>query len=92
MKTVALLLIRFYQLAISPLLAALVGPGGGCRFEPTCSRYCGEAIERFGFWRGGWLGAKRLCRCHPWGGQGFDPVPEAWPPVKKQENGEGNAP
>lgn len=84
MKTLALWLIRFYQWAISPLLSALVGPGGGCRFEPTCSRYCAEAIERFGFWRGGWLGAKRLCRCQPWGGHGFDPVPPEWP-AKKNE-------
>ncbi|MEI8233970.1 MAG: membrane protein insertion efficiency factor YidD [Verrucomicrobiota bacterium] len=68
-------LIRVYQIGVSPLLAAIAGPRGGCRFEPSCSRYCAEAVERFGIWRGGWLGLKRIARCHPWGGQGMDPVP-----------------
>jgi len=81
-KRLALALIRFYQLVFSPLLSALSGPGGGCRFEPSCSRYCAEAIERFGVWHGGWLGLKRLARCHPWGGSGYDPVPEEDPQRK----------
>jgi uncharacterized protein len=70
------LLIRGYQVCISPLLSALTGPNGGCRFHPTCSRYFMEAVETHGVSRGSWLGVKRLLRCHPWGGQGFDPVPE----------------
>ncbi len=46
-----------------------------CRYLPTCSEYARVAIEAYGPWRGGWLGVRRLARCHPWGGQGFDPVP-----------------
>jgi hypothetical protein len=70
------ILIRAYQLTLSPLLGALGGPNHGCRFHPTCSAYFLEAVERHGVWRGGWLGVKRLARCQPWGGQGNDPVPE----------------
>jgi hypothetical protein len=69
------LLIRGYQLLISPLLTLIVGPGGGCRFEPSCSNYVLEAVETHGLVRGGWLGLKRLLRCQPWGGSGYDPVP-----------------
>jgi uncharacterized protein len=69
-------LIRFYQLTISPLLSTLGGPGSGCRFEPTCSHYFLEAVETHGIISGGWLGLKRLARCHPWGGFGQDPVPK----------------
>ena len=61
--------IRLYQLALSPWL------GGRCRYEPTCSAYAAEAIELFGVRRGVWLAAKRIGRCHPWGGHGYDPVP-----------------
>lgn len=64
-------LIRVYQLTLSPLI------GPVCRFEPSCSRYAAEAIARHGPLRGGWLAAHRLCRCHPWGGSGLDPVPPA---------------
>ena len=46
-----------------------------CRYQPSCSAYAITAIERYGALRGGWIAGKRLCRCHPWGGQGYDPVP-----------------
>ena len=46
-----------------------------CRYQPSCSAYAITAIERYGAARGGWMALKRICRCHPWGGQGYDPVP-----------------
>ena len=63
--------IRAYQLAMSPLLPS------SCRFTPSCSHYAIAAIERHGAIKGVWLGTKRICRCHPWGGSGYDPVPDA---------------
>jgi hypothetical protein len=72
---------RGYKWFVSPLLVWIGGPGSGCRFEPVCSDYMLEAIETHGLCRGSWLGARRLCRCHPWGGAGFDPVP---PPAKSR--------
>lgn len=69
------LLIRAYQMTLSPLLAAALGPSAHCRFRPTCSQYAREAIQLHGALRGGWLAAKRLCRCHPWGAFGEDPPP-----------------
>ena len=68
-------LIRAYQVVLSPLLSLLDVVGGGCRYEPTCSRYCLEALREHGTSRGLWLGLKRLGRCAPWGGLGYDPVP-----------------
>lgn len=67
--------IRAYQLVLSPLLSVLDVLGGGCRYEPTCSRYCMQALREHGTVRGLWLGLKRLGRCAPWGGLGYDPVP-----------------
>lgn len=69
LRTIAILPIRFYQLFISPVLPP------ACRFTPTCSAYAVEAIMTHGLLRGGWLAVKRLSRCHPWGGSGYDPVP-----------------
>ena len=70
MRSIALRLIRFYKITFSPLFA------GSCRYTPGCADYMSESIARFGVVRGGWLGTKRLCRCHPLGGHGYDPVPE----------------
>ncbi|MDR3439207.1 membrane protein insertion efficiency factor YidD [Telmatospirillum sp.] len=64
-------LIRGYQLLLSPIL-----PAHSCRFLPTCSAYGMEALEKHGALFGCWLTARRLLRCHPWGGSGYDPVPE----------------
>lgn len=79
MQRIALGLLRAYQLAVSPLLHALFGPFGGCRFYPTCSDYAAQAVRRHGAGRGSVLAVGRLCRCHPWGGCGEDPVPESLP-------------
>jgi putative membrane protein insertion efficiency factor len=62
-------LVWIYRYAISPLL------GTNCRFQPTCSAYAAEALQRYGGFKGGWLVLKRIGRCHPWGGSGYDPVP-----------------
>ncbi len=72
----AILLVRVYQYAISPALHWL-SPGGGCRFHPTCSEYSVGAFHAHGFLRGCWLTLRRIVRCHPWGGAGYDPVPPA---------------
>src|SRR5260370_35970190 len=67
--------IRLYQFTLSPLLSIICGPSSGCRFNPTCSAYFLEAVEAHGVLYGSWLGLKRLARCQPWGGSGYDPVP-----------------
>jgi len=64
-----LLLIRFYQRCISPYLP------NSCRYTPTCSQYAVEALQKYGLFKGGWLAFRRILRCHPWGGSGYDPVP-----------------
>ncbi|MGY5847947.1 membrane protein insertion efficiency factor YidD [Salegentibacter sp. HM20] len=63
-------LVRFYQKFISPLTPAT------CRYSPTCSEYTLVALKRFGILKGGWMGLKRIGSCNPWGGKGYDPVPE----------------
>lgn len=62
--------VRFYRVALSPWL------GQSCRYDPTCSAYALEALEKHGAFKGGWLAAKRIARCHPWGGSGVDNVPD----------------
>lgn len=62
-------LIRGYQYAIRPFLL------GSCRFVPSCSEFGIEAVRRYGAWRGGWMTLRRIGRCHPFGGSGYDPVP-----------------
>ncbi len=69
MKALVLGLIRGYQLTLSSAL------GGGCRYYPSCSQYTYEAVEKYGWVRGSWMGAKRIGRCHPFARGGFDPVP-----------------
>lgn len=70
-KKIAILLIRIYQLFISPFL------GNNCRFYPNCSLYAEIAVKRYGVFYGSWLVVKRLLKCHPWyKGEGYDPVPE----------------
>lgn len=69
MARLIVILLRFYQLALSPWL------GQRCRFTPSCSQYAIEAVNRYGVLKGSWLTIRRLCRCHPWGGCGHDPVP-----------------
>lgn len=69
MKTVLLLLVKFYRNFISPMFPP------SCRYVPTCSEYALTALEKYGALRGGWLAVKRICRCHPWHEGGYDPVP-----------------
>lgn len=66
---ILILPIRFYQLCISPMLPP------SCRYTPSCSHYAIEALKKHGPIKGTWLAIKRICRCHPWGGSGHDPVP-----------------
>jgi hypothetical protein len=64
-------MVRVYQLCISPF----IGGRAACRFVPTCSEYTRQAIQKYGLFRGVWMGAKRISRCRPGGGCGYDPVP-----------------
>lgn len=77
LNIILIFLVRLYRWVISPLKTALFGPLGRCRFEPSCSAYALESLQRHGPFRGGWLALKRIGRCHPWGGCGHDPVPPA---------------
>lgn len=81
---IALALVHFYQRFVSPLL------GNRCRFLPTCSAYMAEAIERYGFLRGLWLGLRRIARCHPWNPGGYDPVPQAAAPRPANDRAQGS--
>lgn len=68
-------LVRAYRWGVSPFIIP------SCRFAPSCSEYALEALIRFGALRGGYLAVRRILRCHPWGGTGYDPVPESPPPM-----------
>lgn len=70
MKKILIALINFYRHQISPIKG-----GNCCRFTPTCSQYALEAVEKYGALKGSYLAIRRLLRCHPWGGSGYDPVP-----------------
>ena len=70
LKKMMILLIRFYQKILSPLLPNV------CRYTPSCSEYFIQALQIHGVLKGSWLGIRRILRCHPWGGKGYDPVPE----------------
>jgi putative membrane protein insertion efficiency factor len=72
-----IMLIRFYQAAISPYFLP------SCRYSPTCSAYGAEAIQKHGPLRGGWLTIRRVLSCHPWGGSGYDPVPDIFKQKEK---------
>jgi len=67
-KIIPILFIKFYQYSISPLLP------NSCRYTPTCSQYSIDAVNKYGVFKGIWLGFKRIITCHPWGGSGYDPV------------------
>jgi putative membrane protein insertion efficiency factor len=73
MKHILISILRFYKIAISPIFENLFGKG--CRFTPTCSTYTIEALSKYGSVKGTVLGFKRVIRCHPWGGTGWDPIP-----------------
>jgi hypothetical protein len=72
-----ILAVRLYRWTLSPAQVFVFGAGAGCRFEPSCSAYALDAVRRHGALAGSWLAVQRICRCHPWGGCGHDPVPEA---------------
>ena len=74
-RDILIFFVRLYQQLLSPLKMAVFGPSGACRFTPSCSQYAVEALQVHGVFKGGALSAWRLCRCHPWGGCGDDPVP-----------------
>lgn len=69
LRILCLLPVYFYRACISPLTPP------SCRYTPTCSQYMIEAVMKYGVLKGGWMGIRRICRCHPWGGSGYDPVP-----------------
>lgn len=69
LNALLILLVKFYKGAISPMLPA------ACRYTPTCSEYALQALRKYGPFKGLWLALRRIARCHPWGGSGYDPVP-----------------
>ena len=73
--------VRAYRVVLSPWI------GNGCRYQPTCSAYALDALNRYGAAKGGYLMVHRICRCHPWGGHGYDPVPGSDPEFDSQLRG-----
>jgi uncharacterized protein len=73
---ILILLVRLYRWTLSPAKTFLFGPLGQCRFTPSCSQYALDSLRAHGALAGSWLAVKRICRCHPWGDCGHDPVPE----------------
>lgn len=73
LSSIFIFFVKVYQAVISPLF------GSNCRFTPTCSTYTIESIKEWGPFKGTWLGIKRISKCHPWGSQGWDPVPKKHP-------------
>ena len=88
MKFLIRLIIRGYQILIRPILHAIGGPNCGCRYSPSCSHYFLEAVETHGALKGSYLGIRRILRCHPWGGCGYDPVPS----TEEQNSSSQNSP
>lgn len=68
MARIFIFFIMVYRVTLSPII------GRQCRYQPTCSQYALDAIGKYGPWRGAWRAFKRICRCHPWGGSGYDPA------------------
>jgi putative membrane protein insertion efficiency factor len=87
MTRLSLLFIRLYRVTLGPLFAMM----SGCRFTPTCSEYGYAAIERFGWRRGWWMALRRIGRCQPWGGSGYDPVPEEYRSRRERRRAEAVA-
>ena len=79
--------LKLYRAVLSPAKWTLFGPMGRCRFEPSCSAYALQAIESHGAVTGCTLAVKRICRCHPWGGCGYDPVPRIVPVASHSKPG-----
>jgi putative membrane protein insertion efficiency factor len=87
MTRLSLALIRLYRVTLGPFFALM----SGCRFRPTCSEYGMTAIERFGWRRGWWLALRRIGRCNPFGGSGYDPVPEEYLSRRERRHHHGDA-
>jgi putative membrane protein insertion efficiency factor len=79
---ILIVLLRIYRWTLSPAKMFFFGPTGRCRFTPSCSQFAMDAVKTHGAISGGWLAIRRVCRCHPWGGCGHDPVP---PRVAKEK-------
>jgi putative membrane protein insertion efficiency factor len=88
LQAILIFCVRAYRVVLSPLKSAVFGPMGRCRFTPTCSAYAIEALRVHGAFRGGWMAARRICRCNPWGGCGHDPVPDG-PQVSRPQRPPG---